>query len=171
MNKIYAGIGSRETPIDILQLMYNIATHLGSMDWTLRSGGAAGADTSFDKGCTSVNGKKEIFLPWAGYHNLYGKGYEVPPITPELINIAGEFHPAWDKCSTGVKKLYARNVYQLTGTNDINTDIVICWTANGKRGGGTGQALRIAEYLEIPIFDLALPETMAKLTKYIQEIN
>jgi hypothetical protein len=41
--KYYAGIGSRETPKDILDLISKIAIKLESLGYTLRSGGADGA--------------------------------------------------------------------------------------------------------------------------------
>ena len=53
--------------------------------------------------------------------------------------------------------MHTRNVYQVVGaTLEDKSDLVICWTKDGKRQGGTGQALRIADYLDIPIFDLAV---------------
>lgn len=55
----YAGVGSRETPQDILNTMYKIGKYLASKGYTLRSGGAIGADTAFENGCDSVKGEKE----------------------------------------------------------------------------------------------------------------
>ena len=40
--KFYSGIGSRETPQDIMELMTSIAAQLARQHWTLRSGGADG---------------------------------------------------------------------------------------------------------------------------------
>ena len=48
--KFYAGIGSRETPVNILYMMKKLARALGKSDWTLRSGGAKGADSAFYSG-------------------------------------------------------------------------------------------------------------------------
>ena len=64
---LYAGIGSRETPPDILLKMVKIGCHLAKMGWTLRSGGAPGADSAFEKGCDLGGGDKQIFLPWKGF--------------------------------------------------------------------------------------------------------
>ena len=36
------------------------------------------------------------------------------------------------------------------------------------RGGGTGQALRIAEYLKIPIFDIALTVDQHRLCEFVE---
>ena len=50
-------------------------------------------------------------------------------------------------------------------------DMVICWTAGGQRGGGTGQALRIAEHLEVTIFDLAVPGIIEDLWAFMKELE
>lgn len=49
--------------------------------------------------------------------------------------------------------------------------MVICWTKEGKRGGGTGQALRIAQHFYIPIFDLALPDAGEKLCAFVEKVE
>ncbi len=49
----YAGIGSRDTPASILDLMTRIARRLSAREpwgYTLLSGGAAGADSAFERG-------------------------------------------------------------------------------------------------------------------------
>ena len=60
----YAGIGSRKTPVHILSKMRRVAERLEVRGYTLRSGGADGADTAFEEGCK----RKEIFLPQPGFN-------------------------------------------------------------------------------------------------------
>ena len=81
---------------------------------------------------------------------------------------AEHFHPAWEKCSRGARGLHTRNIYQILG-QDLNTPVkcVVCWTKDGKSSGGTGQALRLAEYLEIPVFNLHDPAKLEELADYI----
>jgi hypothetical protein len=71
------------------------------------------------------------------------------------MDMAKQFHPAWNRCSPGARKLHARNCFQVMG-RDLNSpvDFIICWTRGGLGGGGTGQALRIAKHYNIPVFDL-----------------
>lgn len=181
-NKIYTGIGSRETPPNILQLMQRIAYTLGNHGWTLRSGHAPGADQAFEWGAAHIeDSKMEIYLPWNGFECAHStrrdknttQHYIVPSeeffTYAEAEQIAQHFHPAWHRCSPGARKLHTRNVYQVAGP-DLNTasDMVICWTKDGKREGGTGQALRIAEHLGIPIFDLAVcrPEQILEFVNH-----
>ena len=56
VNNTYAGIGSRETPKEILKEMTKIGQELESKGYTLRSGGAIGADKAFE-GANQNNGK------------------------------------------------------------------------------------------------------------------
>lgn len=170
---IYAGIGSRETPLNIQQQIVDIGFQLGQSGWLLRSGHADGADQAFEEGAISVRGKMEIFLPWPGFNDApKGGSYITRKLTPELLDYAKQFHPAWDKCSNAAKSMHARNVCQIMGEDGNQlVDLVICWTKNGKGGGGTGQALRIAKHHKIPIFDLALPDAPEKLCKYTAHIE
>ena len=158
-NKFYAGIGSRKTPDNILQLMEWIGHYLGARGRVLRSGGAEGADTAFEKGCDGAKGRKEIFLPWKGYNNnpstLYYKGKEIPnSIRDESFELASKYHPAWGNCSYGAKCLLARDGLQVLG-RDLKTPVamVLFWSPNPNHGG-TSQALRIAKDHGAVIFNL-----------------
>lgn len=162
-NKIYAGIGSRETPEEVLQLMVRIGAVMAQAGWVLRSGHAPGADQAFERGCDLAHGQKEIYLPWDGFEGAscswpgFYCGFRSKREEALAEKVAVRFHPAWHNCSQGAKKMHTRNVQQVGGYDlEVPTEVVICWTKGGKRGGGTGQALRIAEYYKIPIFDLAV---------------
>lgn len=136
--KAYAGIGSRETPENVLNQMHAIAVWLQREGFTLRSGGASGADTAFERG---AGVKKQIFRP----HHA----------TPAALELASRFHPAWYRCSEYAQKLHARNGFQVLGSDLVSpSDFVVCWTKDGKASGGTGQAIRIAEHHGIPVFNL-----------------
>jgi hypothetical protein len=149
--KYYAGIGSRETPIEILKLFTQVGKFLANKSYILRSGHAEGADSAFEYGCDMVSGSKEIYIPWKRFG---GSDSELVVQEGRAFEIAKEFHPNWNKLSDGAKKLQARNSHQVLG-KDLNTpsDFIICWTKNGKGTGGTGQAIRIAKHYNIPIFD------------------
>lgn len=156
---IYAGIGSRKTPADVLYQMAIIAQQL-SDKWLLRSGHADGADTAFESGCISANGRMEIFVPWYGFNSAPTNhpDYIRPKATQGLADYAAQFHPAWDKCTDAAKLMHMRNVCQILGEHgDAPVNLVICWTPKGLGQGGTGQAIRIAEAHNIPVFDLGVP--------------
>lgn len=161
----YAGIGSRETPENILKLMKQMGSHLGKLGITLRSGGAEGADQAFEEGCDMVNGPKEIYLPWRNFQNSHSNLIVGPPGSKAYL-IAEEHHPYWANLSDGAKKLQARNSHQVLG-KDLSTltSFVVCYTAKGKGKGGTGQAIRLAKAHNIPIFDCGLYEEDLELLK------
>ena len=141
MRKIYAGIGSRKTPTDTLILMENFAIDLANVGYTLRSGGAKGADKEFEDACDSVKGKKEIF---------YAKD-----TTEEALTHASYFHPAWLKCDDFARRLHGRNSMIVLGKSlDEPVDFIVCWTPNGALEGGTAQGLRIAIGENIKIYNL-----------------
>ena len=137
----YAGIGSRKTPVNILDNMTQIGEWLEGEGWLLRSGGADGADWAFEYGI-NFDDHKEI--------------YKAKDASILHIDHAKMFHPAWDRCSGYARRLHARNSIIMLGPKlDDPVDMVICWTPNGEITGGTGQALRIAKTEGIPVFNLA----------------
>ena len=152
----YTGVGSRKTPKNILTFMTEIATHLNELGYILRSGGAKGADTAFERGSEDV----EI--------------YYASDCTLEAEKIAERFHPAWNLCSPFVKKLHGRNAFQILGL-DLNTPsrFLICWTPDACtchadrtiRTGGTGTAISIADSYNVKIFNLAVPSHADRLSK------
>lgn len=169
----YTGIGSRETPADVRELMSRIAIVMGERGVTLRSGGAEGADTAFYLGAVRVAGPREIYIPWDGFNGMKANGTTVLHcVNQKALDLAAEVHPNWAACSQGAKQLHARNGFQVLGRNlDDPSSRVVCWTPGGKGGGGTGQALRIARAMDIPIDDLGDPEVLAMYQAQLQQLN
>ena len=96
--RFYAGIGSRETPIQIEPVIEEVATFLEKMEYVLRSGAAPGADAMFEKHAK----KKEIYLPWTNFNgNLSPLSLEKldPVMVNEAEKIASKYHPAWQNAS------------------------------------------------------------------------
>lgn len=157
----YAGIGSRETPPAYLGMMQSIGCELGKTGWGLRSGAAKGADTAFEIGCSTVMGIKQIFYAGdIGVNQLTqapNGDYRGSVAVCKLV--ARAVHPNGRNLSPQALELHARNTYQLLGP-DLNTPVkfVVCYCTKDDKGhymGGTGQALRMALLLNIPIMNLA----------------
>jgi hypothetical protein len=164
MSKFYAGIGARKTPVNVLEVMTQLAACLERDGWTLRSGGANGADTAFERGVVDP-ANKEIFLPWPGFNSSTSPRNH---ICQDALNMAAEFHPAWDRCSPAARKFHARNCYQvLGGSLQSPCKMIVCWTPDGLASGGTGQALRIANKHGVHVHNLAIPVEFEKVVKYI----
>ena len=157
---VWAGIGSRGNarepmPPSVLADMTELARRMAAAGWHLSSGGADGSDTAFANG-TPVD-QRTIWVPWAGYNDLSGPDCHPIPRDrlQQSLDLAERIHPAWDKCSQGMRKLHARNGLILLGRNlDRPVDAVVAYTQRGKLQGGTAQGLRIAMEHNIPIFNL-----------------
>ena len=170
-NKIYTGVGSRETPQNILSLMTRIARAFDRLGWCLYTGGAEGADEAFMAGSTNM----QVFLPWQGYRNSnspYVHDFTSP--RGQLAEMAVEtYHPAPKRLGAAPRLLIARNTYQVTGWNQSEadlTDILICWTPDGMASGGTGQAIRIADDLVVPVINLHDPVNVSAYQQFAYSV-
>lgn len=169
----YAGIGSRETPDDVLKSFIRIAKYLAKEGYILRSGGAGGADLAFENGCDVEGGKKEIYLPWRCFNGSYSS---LILSNPKAFDIAAKYHPYWHNLKDGAKKLQARNSHQVLGKNlETPSSFIICWTKGGKDIGGTAQAIRIARDNDIKVFNAGAYDTVLEferdLAKYLKSIK
>lgn len=160
MARHYAGIGARNTPRTILKIMERFGMEAAYKGCVLRSGGAIGADTAFERGCDIQHGEKQIFLPWKGYNDHPSEYFE--DSMPEAYDLAKSIHPAWNRLSPAARKLVARNMHQIMGpTFDDPVDFVVCWTPDkmeshtqySRASGGTGTAIYAASMLEIPVYN------------------
>lgn len=165
--KYYAGIGSRKTPPEILNLMVKIGCELAKRGFILRSGGAAGADSAFEKGCDSwyiasgmVNEPMEYPCP---KQIFLAQDIKDDPASHQAMEEAKRYHPAWGRMNMFSRKLHARNAFQILGRGmHAPSNVVICWTPDGCLShqsrtivtGGTGTAISIAQAHKIPILNL-----------------
>lgn len=135
INKYYAGIGSRTTPPWNCRLLTDLAIDLDKQGYVLRSGGAKGADLAFEMGASH----RQIL--------------RAKDATPEAIEIASRFHPAWGWCNDYARRLHGRNVMIVLGKDLFShVDFVSCWTADEERGG-TSLGIRVARHYNIPVYN------------------
>lgn len=162
MTKYYTGVGSRNTPANIIKLMRIITTRLSRERYTLRTGDATGADQVFRNEAKTAscldNYNEDIPAP------PMPEVYSPDQCTPEAEAIASRFHPAWNRCSAFAKRLHGRNSFQVLGPNlNEPSEFLICWTPDGcKRHvdrtiktGGTGTAISIADAYGVHVYNLA----------------
>lgn len=182
----YAGVGSRETPTHIIELIKYIGCYLCEKGWILRSGAALGADEAFEKAADFIVNKgrnpnanfKEIYLPWKGYNNSHSTIHpEKYPFSDEEKRFSEMFHPAWAKCGPSARLLHQRNTRIVLGLRELHGErtrpvsFIICWTPNALITGGTGQALRIAKGCQIPVINLGEAKDSSQLEKLVLEID
>lgn len=174
---IITGIGSRETPPADMRLLTAVGKKAEERGMRGRSGGAGGADLAFEKGFSDPRNIDVIF-PWPNFlpkdmteedvtaflgrqRPKSGPGAPIMlkgPYIAQAAKLAEKYHPAWNKCSDGARKLHSRNGPQVLGIElDRPTDVVIAWTVDGRATGGTGQAIRLSEDLGIPVANLKNP--------------
>ena len=155
----YTLIGSRETPLEMIELGKQLALYLADKGYIVRSGGADGMDSC----CDVVEGhQRNVYLPWSGFNgHKDGNGYSSKSRIKEkeATIIASRTHKNWNDCSKAAKTLHTRNVYQILGhTLDQPSDFVICWAIpldmKGNVRGGTGTAVSLALKRNIPVFNL-----------------
>lgn len=148
-----------------------IARALAGRGFTLRSGGAPGADAAFEAGTTDGR-RREIYLPVAGWR---GSASELHPeaIGKDCWGRAREitrmFHPAWDRVSEHAERLLVRDTFQVLGQDlQSPSQFVIAWTEDGAASGGTGQAIRIAEAYEIPVLNIYDDGLLRRILKVLR---
>jgi len=158
--KYYTGVGSRSTPPHILAIITKIAMKLDTLGYTLRSGGAKGADTAFEIGALNKN------------------IYYARDATDKAMQIASQFHPNWTACSQYTKMLHGRNAFQVLG-KDLNhpSTFLLCWTPDGcidhntrtRQTGGTGTAISIANAHNVPVSNLGIADTLKDWTEWLKK--
>ena len=176
-SKIYAGIGSRQTPDNVCELMVNIASFNAKKGNKLRTGAADGADSAFIKGHYKETNKNiEIYIPWSSFNDYHTRDENVyAGACYKSKSIASKYHPRWENLSEHVKLLMGRNTYQILGKNlRTPVDFVLCWTPFNRQGnptGGTSQAIRIAEAYNIPVINLGYEKVLNEMKELVKELS
>lgn len=170
-NLIYTGVGSRATPREILKMMEDFAALVGQHGWLLRSGAAVGADSAFERGCDSVNGRKEIFLPWRkseGHSSpLFLKDGDEIPILSKMIQEGVMDKAHVQRLTQGARKLHARNYYQVC-YGGRTSDLLVCWTEEGKLKGGTATAIKLAHAKGVRVYNLGDLEGYTRVKEFME---
>jgi len=176
---IYAGIGPRDTPAMVQDIMSDIAAQLAPK-WLLRSGHARGADMAFERGAIAAKGKMEIFLPWEGFNGQFSDGVSYGTRTHDSFqqDTASSIYmaqrsqnkPPWSHLKQDTRALFMRNVPIILGEfMNVPVDCVITWTPNDEYDGGTKHAMGVAGRYNLPIFDIRTSLGQSKLIEFTRE--
>lgn len=159
--KTYAGIGNKKTPENIINIIKIVAILLSHDKYVCATGACTGADQAFAEGTIMANGFVHLHVPWESYEigwrsKLKGhiRTFVLKDDDVEAYNTVAIFHPAYHKLSPSVKALHARS-YNIVK----NASFMVCWTEDGQVTGGTGQAIKIATYFHLPIYNLGNEKT------------
>jgi hypothetical protein len=167
----YAGIGSRDTPPDVLASIEALSATLAQRGLILRTGASPGADQAFYRGARQAGGRVELYLPWPRFEADSWADGDSPDVavlarpSPQAYAMAARYQPRWDALGVAERHLLARDCHQVLGADLASpAGVVVCWTADGSLDGsgegpdGTRQALRIAHDHGIQVVNLARPD-------------
>ena len=176
----YTGVGSRETPKDILILMRRIGYIMAMKGVALRTGEAAGADHAFYKGVVDANDihgvkfKNEVFVAGSPkeYHyvndivNIFSSDLMSTAPIQGFRETAVRIRGSWDNLSYFGVMRHIRNVAQVLGVDGNSPSRgMICWakpvnppkmtdTQMRYVEGGTNTAYCTAILHNIPVYNL-----------------
>lgn len=185
--KVYTGIGSRDTPREIQNIMEKVAYAMASNGWTVRSGGAKGADSAFYRGWmrwanshreeAKENPLAQIYLPWENFNGQTSSMIGNVLVKSEhklekALEMAEKLHPAWEKCSPAAQVLHSRNCFQILGAKlNEPSKLVVFWAPekNGEVQGGTATAVKLAKELGITTYNLLFEEVQEKMLKFLEK--
>lgn len=194
MGYYYSGIGSRETPEEVLGVMEDAAYRLAKIGWTLRSGKADGADAAFQRGmqryadrASFTEHMAEIYIPWLGFKGapdlrddwdvaLNNIDRIFPDQVGQRFELMKQVHPAAEYMrdnKRGAFALHSRNVHQLMGLDISNprlSSFVLYYAQEDKKGepkGGTATAVKLAKLNGIRTLNLLTEENQGKLAKFL----
>ncbi len=147
--KRFAIIGTREPDDNQAMVAQQFADVVSRVcGAVVRTGGAEGIDHAAMIG--TVSGRLEVYLPWASYNSHIipkdaSKIVYDPDVHTEWANSVRRFHPAYRLLRKGAFALHARN-YLVVGCEGV-----LALPGGSQSFGGTGQGIRIARELNIPI--------------------
>jgi len=159
-----ACIGSRSLSAEQIETCETLGQFIARCGHVVSSGNAEGADQAFQRGAGKVSGKNvSVHLPWPGFNLNVALTFYQCRIVSELDSdvyreyeeMAAKYHPKWKFLRQGARKLHTRNVGILFPEPHTPVKMVIAWPSQKPGGGGTGQGMRIAEGLGIPLVDIS----------------
>lgn len=158
-NMTYAGIGSRETPMEILELMTKASAWLGAKGYTLQSGGAIGADMAFE-------GKSYPKTLTAGSYDVVNKKGKVVLKAGQVVKIGSKeytdaYYAFTDKATKG-------SIVGSDWSNKVNIPKVASFSAfdvTNNKFGNSSKVLNIAKELHTN------PEKLTKWSEALMARN
>lgn len=162
----YAGIGSRSISPAESEKIRDFAAELARLEFVVYSGNAEGSDVAFQQGS---DGKCTLFLPWLTFNQqVFDPAklgaclghYDVGDTPLGRISVQ-RYHPRPASLSQGARRMMCRNYHQVAGYDAPGVvwppaSFVVCCADSTAAGvaGGTGQAVRIAADLGVPVWNI-----------------
>ena len=176
--KCYTGIGSRNITFKEEQSILRVSSGLKERGYIVYSGNADGSDITFQKGS---DGQCVIYLPWKNFnkqnYNINKSIKYFVPYSEDGELAIKKFHPCpkYILSKRPLTNLMVRNYHQINGYEDFPiTKFVICCAtvdSNGDVIGGTGQAVKIALDMGIPVVNIRKKTWKKKLKRILDEVE
>jgi hypothetical protein len=184
----YAGVGSRETPPEICEIIIRLGKVLCDLGWTGWSGEAPGADYWFHYGAKQSKRYDEVkfvaIIPWQGFKTEGDKPvYSKPGNNIYLFDAANVSKKAYclgvgaRGTGAGLRRggitLHSRNALQVLGW-DLKSPVkmVIAYSKLDKHGrptGGTATAINLATHLKIDVINLYTKEGLDRAMAFLDK--
>lgn len=187
----YTGVGSRETPEEVLDLIRSLGKKFCDRGWRGRSGCAPGADTAWWEGAKMSARYEEVgfdnYLPneWMFKKPQYGAIvpdpekhiFNVKTFPPDIYEkakqLAFEARGSFEGLKTGGIELHIRNAFQVLGHNlDTASRAVVLWAEPRGRNavhGGTNTAYQIAKRFGIEVINLYHPADRRRVETFLSQ--
>jgi hypothetical protein len=157
----FAGIGTRGATAREIGTIIEVCASLSALGGWCYSGNADGCDIA----CQTGAGKQSTaWIPWPRFNFQV---YDAEALCGDVVDAgegkrgrkyAEEAFPNLASAKQGVQKIMTRNAYQVIGdkSHPRVAFVLCCADPDPVRivAGGTGQAVRIATALKIPVFNL-----------------
>jgi hypothetical protein len=157
---VYAAvIGTRKPDQNQILMATEVIRWLNVRNVIIRTGGAVGIDHLAMRLATRL----EVYIPWPGYNKTlipsHAKTYcaqDTSLYRDKWFASVYKYHPNPIALTNGARHLHARNYPIVDGVIMVNA-------FPDERGeGGTGQGIRIAKDLNIPLFEYRRGKTIVK---------
>lgn len=184
MRPRYAGVGSRDTPEDILCIQFRLGKTFCDIGFQGISGEAPGSDQIYHEGAKQSKRYGEVgfevFLPWNGFEKVWHD----PKNNVWDFAKTGFSRRAWwlgigaRGTDSGLKRggmaMHSRNAMQILGGDLVNpVRFVSCWAKpRGKEGhvqGGTGTAVALAMHFGIEVLNLYTDDAMERALNFLDK--
>ncbi|PJE80084.1 hypothetical protein CI610_00941 [invertebrate metagenome] len=182
MTRYWTGVGSRQAPEAMKRFCQLVATHLTQNSYFLRTSNLDGINQSFSAGV--VFNRQECFLlEPASYGNHHGVYVHDSSARMSVMALFDRYHlhGYWQEMlySRGNRfgiAMHMASVFALLGADPDDSScysrFVICWTPDGScsanessraKTGQTRVVIRLADYLHIPVFNLAIEAHLRRI--------
>lgn len=166
----YTGTGSRETPLDIQELMTEVSLHMNGHGYTLRTSDGSAAERAFEFG---AGNSKVVYVSHHSINQTRGCSCANTIILAKAAEVWRERdkrgwinddesirYSSWRDLPPSIKGSLAKRTGMVLGIHaDRPSDVLICWTPKAEVCGYMAHAMSVALLNNVPVFNLADRET------------